>query len=60
MENSGHNFMLKRIQKINEKQNTFKYKLYLVIKRIIDIIGSIFGIIVMIPLMLIIKTGAKS
>ena len=55
MENSGHNFMLKRIQKINEKQNTFKYKLYLVIKRIIDIIGSIFGIIVMIPLMLIIK-----
>lgn len=33
MENSGNNFMLKRIQKIKEKQSTFSYKLYLVMKK---------------------------
>lgn len=55
MENSGDNFMLKRIQKIKEKQSTFSYKLYLVIKRIIDILASILGILIMIMLAIIIK-----
>ena len=55
MENSGDNFMLKRIQKIKEKQSTFSYKLYLVIKRIIDILASILGILMMIILAIIIK-----
>ena len=55
MENSGNNFMLKRIQKIKEKQSTFSYKLYLVIKRIIDILASILGILMMIILAIIIK-----
>ena len=55
MENSGDNFMLKRIQKIKEKQSTFSYKLYLVIKRIIDILASILGILMMMILAIIIK-----
>ena len=55
MENSGDNFVLKRIQKIKEKQSTFSYKLYLVIKRIIDILASILGILIMIILAIIIK-----
>ena len=55
MENSGNNFMLKRIQKIKEKQSTFSYKLYLVMKRIIDILAGIIGIIIMLILTVIIK-----
>ena len=55
MENSGNNFMLKRIQKIKEKQSTFSYKLYLVMKRIIDILAGIIGIIIMLILAVIIK-----
>ena len=55
MENSGDNFVLKRIQKIKEKQSTFSYKLYLVIKRIIDILAAIIGILIMIFLTIIIK-----
>lgn len=55
MENSGNNFVLKRIQKIKEKQSTFSYKLYLVIKRIIDILAAIIGILIMIFLTIIIK-----
>ena len=55
MENSGNNFMLKRIQKIKEKQSTFSYKLYLVMKRIIDILAGIIGVIIMLILTVIIK-----